>query len=66
MYMHVYTIDVHVWYTHQYLYLRNPEKTTVEERVCKKSCDIQSKKIKVQSCHTPSPKIEENLHGIVQ
>ena len=45
-----------------YLYLRYPEQSTVKERIGEKASDIQSKKIKVEACHTPPPEIEENLH----
>lgn len=45
-----------------YLYLRYPEKPTVEERVCQKTSNVQSKEIKIESCHTPPPEVEEDLH----
>ena len=57
--------SVYIWYAYQYLYLWYPVETTVEERVCKKTSNVQSKKVKVQSCYTPSPKVEVNLHNIV-
>ena len=57
--------SAYIWYTYQYLYLWYPVETTVEERVCKKTSDVQSKKVKVQPCYTPSPKVKENLYDIV-
>ena len=46
-----------------YLYLGYPVEATVKERVCKKTSDVQSKKIKIETGYTLSPEIEDDLHN---